>query len=80
LPFVYKPSPIDVPLPDASYQEGSYNAGYPTNDNGGNYNSPGSNGNQGVFPYPTLPWQESGYCPVVQTIKYVYPDGKEAGY
>jgi tyrosinase len=80
LPFVYKPSPIDIPLPDASYQEGSYNAGYPTNDNGGNYNSPGSSGSQGVFPYPTLPWQESGYCPVVQTIKYVYPDGKEAGY
>jgi tyrosinase len=89
-PFEYKPSPIDMPLPDASYEEGgsdgtTYNGGYPTNNNGGNYPSagngkPGSYPNNGVFPYPTLPWQEEGYCAVVQTIKYVYPDGKAAGY
>jgi tyrosinase len=75
LPFLYKPSPIDIPLPEASYEEdGKYNVGFPDNDNGGNYQSPSHN--EGVFPYPTMPWQETGYCPVVQTIKYVYPDGK----
>jgi tyrosinase len=79
-PFVYKPTPIDIPVPDANYSEGAYNTGYPDNNNGGNYNSPGAGAGAGVFPYPTLPWQESGYCPVVQTIKYVYPDGKAAGY
>ena len=95
-PFTYKPSPIDIPLPDASYEEGSNNGGnynggngkpsgtYPGNNNGGNGYPSNTNGGSyptsGVFPYPTLPWQEEGYCNVVQTIKYVYPDGKTVGY
>ncbi|KAF2026721.1 Di-copper centre-containing protein [Setomelanomma holmii] len=98
-PFTYTPSPIDIPLPDASYGEnGSSNNGGSSNNNGGSSNNNGgssSNGgsnnggngkpgqsypNNGVFPYPTLPWQEQGYCQSVQTIKYVYPDGKAASY
>jgi tyrosinase len=86
--FKYILSPIDKLLPDANFEESgndgqSYNGGYPTNDNGGNHPSnsnPSGSPLSGVFPYPTLPWQEEGYCAVVQTIKYVYPDGKAAGY
>jgi tyrosinase len=90
-PFTYSPSPIDIPLPDASYGENS-NGGSYGGSNGGNNNnnggsSSGGNGkpgssypNTGVFPYPTLPWEEQGYCASVQTIKYVYPDGKAVGY
>lgn len=87
-PYTYTPSPNDFPAPTADYSEGHYNTGYPENNNGGNYQSPsnghggsGSGGSgSGGIPYPSLPWQESGYCPVVQTIKYVYPDGRAAGY
>lgn len=56
-PFTYKPTPIDIPLPEGSdYEEPS--------------------GNSGVFPYPTLPWEEDGYCATKQTIEYVDQDGK----
>jgi tyrosinase len=79
LPFVYKISPIDFVAPTASYEEdGKYNVGYPPNDNGGNYQSPSLG--DGIFGEPQVPWSASGYCPVVKTIKYVYPDGKEAHY
>ncbi|KAH8724533.1 common central domain of tyrosinase-domain-containing protein [Phaeosphaeriaceae sp. PMI808] len=95
--YTYIPQPVDIPIPGASYEEGSgsYPGSYPgSNNNGGNYGTPGQNNNNnggngkpgvsypnnGVFPYPTMPWQEQGYCAVVQTIKYVYPDGKSAGY
>jgi tyrosinase len=72
-PYTYTPSPIDIPLPDASYEEGV--------SSGGNGGKPGqSYPNAGVFPYPTLPWEEQGYCNVEQTIKYVYPDGKAVEY
>ncbi|KAJ4365915.1 hypothetical protein N0V83_008537 [Neocucurbitaria cava] len=35
-----------------------------------------SGSSSGVFPYPTLPWEESGYCATKQTIEYVDQDGK----
>ncbi|KAH7401337.1 tyrosinase [Pyrenochaeta sp. MPI-SDFR-AT-0127] len=61
-PFVYKPSPIDIPLPEGSeYEEhGSGKPEYPSS---------------GIFPYPTLPWEEEGYCVTKQTIEYVDEDG-----
>jgi tyrosinase len=74
LPYVYKPSPIDIAMPEANYGEDGQGQGQTGSGNGGDYQSPAA----GVFPYPTLPWEESGYCPTVQTIKYVYPDGKDA--
>jgi tyrosinase len=86
--LAYIPSLLDMlPKLDASYEEtGSdgttYNAGYPTNDNGGNYLS-NNNGGMSGYPssgVPNLPWQQDGHCAVVQTIKYVYPDGKAAGH
>jgi tyrosinase len=61
-PFTYTPSPIDIPLPDGDYEEhgDSKKPSYPSS---------------GVFPYPTLPWQESGYCVTKQTIEYVDEKG-----
>lgn len=76
-PFVYQPTPLDIPLPpgSGSYEEGNTNGGgkWPTGSDGKPV-YPGT----GIFPYPTLPWEENGYCSKVQTIKYVYPDGKPA--
>jgi tyrosinase len=70
-PFTYTPQPIDVVAPSANYAEDEYNTGYTDNNNGGNYQSPVAG----------MPWQgETGYCPTVQTIKYVYPDGAPASY
>lgn len=86
-PYTYTPQPNDMPAPNADYSEGGYNTGYPENNNGGNYQSPsnghggsgnGNGGNGGS--YGSMPWGQTGYCPVVQTIKYVYPDGRAAGY
>lgn len=54
-PFTYKPTPIDIPLPE-----------------GDDYSETPSNG---VFPYPTLPWEEEGYCATHQTIEYVDEEG-----
>ena len=64
-PFTYTPSPIDIPLPEGpEYEEGpsveSPTTPYPSS---------------GVFPYPTLPWEEQGYCVTKQTIEYVDQDG-----
>jgi tyrosinase len=88
-PFTYTPTPIDVVSP-GNYPMGSTAPGYPSgsgSNNGGGYPgaSPSSGGStsyptSGVFPYPTQPWMESGYCPAPQVIKYVYPDGKAATY
>jgi tyrosinase len=55
-PFVYKPSPYDIALPDDA------DASSP----------PPSSGN---LPYPTLPWDEAGYCKSQQTIEYVDQNG-----
>jgi len=84
-PYTYKPSPIDIAMPDADYEEGGSNGGNTGGYNGGNGplngGKPGqSYPNTGVFPYPTMPWEEQGYCNVQQEIKYVYPDGKAVGY
>jgi tyrosinase len=82
-PFVYTPSPIDIPRPEASYEEGNNNGGYTGGNNGGSSNGGKPNQsypNSGIFPYPTLPWEEQGYCSKQQTIKYVYPDGSAVGY
>lgn len=64
-PFTYTPTPIDTPLPDGpEYEEGpsasQSSTPYPSS---------------GVFPYPTLPWEEQGYCVTKQTIEYVDQDG-----
>lgn len=53
-PFVYKPTPLDTPLPEGS-----------------EYEEPSS----GSMPYPSLPWQEEGYCVSKQTVHYVDPAG-----
>ncbi|KAF1920346.1 common central domain of tyrosinase-domain-containing protein [Ampelomyces quisqualis] len=66
-PYTHTPVPNEMPAPNADYSEDGYNAGYPDNDNGGNYQSPSNSNGEG------------GFCPVVQTIKYVYPDGRPAG-
>lgn len=67
-PFTYIPTPIDIALPEGDdYEEGTGQdptasqsaTSYPT----------------GVFPYPTLPWEEQGYCVTKQTIEYVDQDG-----
>jgi tyrosinase len=78
LPYVHHIGPLDFVAPDASYEEdGKYNVGYPPNDNGGNYQSPSLG--DGIF--GEVPeWTETGFCPIVKTIKYVYPDGREAHY
>ena len=59
-PFTYTPSPIDIPLPE-----------------GPQYEEPGTSGgsSSGVFPYPTAPWEEEGYCTTKQTIEYVDEKG-----
>lgn len=77
-PYTYTPQPIDTVAPDASYAETGYNGSWGPNDNGGNYNSPGQGGDS----YGSMPGLGlgNGYCPVVKTIKYVYPDGKDAYY
>lgn len=56
-PFVYTPTPLDIPLPE-----------------GPEYEEPGSPSN-GVHPYPSLPWEEEGYCLSKQTVHYVDPAG-----
>lgn len=81
-PFTYTPSPIDAVAP-GNYPMGSTAPSYPSGSNNNNGGSPTSGTGyptSGVFPYPTLPWQETGYCPAPQVIKYVYPDGKAATY
>ncbi|CAN9091655.1 unnamed protein product [Alternaria sp. RS040] len=63
-PFKYVPSALDIPLPD-----------------GDEYNEPSSDGSMpqspsnGVFPYPSMPWEEQGYCVTKQTIEYVDESG-----
>jgi tyrosinase len=62
LPFVYSLSPIDIPLPEGpEYEEPGKSPALPLS---------------GVFPYPTLPWEEEGYCVTKQTVHYVDPAGK----
>ncbi|KAF1844065.1 Di-copper centre-containing protein [Cucurbitaria berberidis CBS 394.84] len=64
-PFTYKPTPIDIPLPEGpEYQESGNGNGKPPG-----YPS------TGVFPYPTLPWEEQGYCATKQTVEYVDEKG-----
>lgn len=87
-PFTYTPSPIDIALPEGDdYSEtptvgGSPSSGSgPTSGSGSASHSapasyPSSYPNAGVFPYPTLPWEEQGYCVTKQTIEYVDQDGK----
>jgi tyrosinase len=76
LPYVYHISPIDFVAPNANYEEdGKYNVGYPPNNNGGNYQSP-SNGD-GIYNQGPK-WNGMDFCPTVETIKYVYPDGSDA--
>lgn len=55
-PFVYKPTPIDIALPE-----------------GDDYNEPSSSA-PGTS-YPSMPWDEQGYCATKQTIEYVDQDG-----
>ncbi|KAI2483415.1 hypothetical protein Ptr902_05732 [Pyrenophora tritici-repentis] len=63
-PFTYIPSAIDIPLPDTSeYMQPSSDGTHPK--------SPSN----GVFPYPSMPWEENGYCVSEQTIEYVDPQG-----
>jgi tyrosinase len=63
-PFEYIPSPLDISLPE-----------------GDEYNEPSSDGSMpqspslGVFPYPSMPWEEQGYCISKQTIEYVDENG-----
>ncbi|KAF9701036.1 hypothetical protein EKO04_000503 [Ascochyta lentis] len=64
-PFTYTPTPIDIPLPDGDEYNEPSSVGGPT--------SP--HPSAGVFPYPTLPWEEQGYCVSKQTIEYVDQDG-----
>ncbi|KAF3035065.1 hypothetical protein E8E11_001062 [Didymella keratinophila] len=55
-PFVYKPTPVDIALPEGDdYSEPSSSA-------------PGTS-------YPSMPWDEQGYCATKQTIEYVDQDG-----
>ncbi|KAL1654490.1 hypothetical protein SLS61_003094 [Didymella pomorum] len=55
-PFVYKPTPVDIALPEGDdYSEPSSDA-------------PGTS-------YPSMPWDEQGYCATKQTIEYVDQDG-----
>ncbi|RMZ70503.1 histone acetyltransferase spt10 [Pyrenophora seminiperda CCB06] len=63
-PFTYVPSALDIPLPDTpEYTEPSSDGTRPQ--------SPSN----GVFPYPSMPWEESGYCVSKQTVEYVDPQG-----
>ncbi|KAF3047601.1 hypothetical protein E8E12_010743 [Didymella heteroderae] len=57
-PFVYKPTPVDIALPEGD----DYNESQPSG------TSPGQS-------YPTMPWDEQGYCVTKQTIEYVDQDG-----
>jgi tyrosinase len=63
-PFKYTPTALDIPLPD-----------------GDEYDEPSSDGSMpqsptnGVFPYPSMPWEEEGYCVTKQTIEYVDESG-----
>lgn len=64
-PFTYVPSDIDIPLPEGpEYEEPGQGGGRP------------SSPSNGVFPYPSLPWEEDGYCVSKQTVHYVDPAGK----
>jgi tyrosinase len=67
-PFTYTPTPLDIALPEGS----DYNES-PTV--GGSGSSAAPQPSSGVFPYPTLPWEEQGYCVTKQTIEYVDQDG-----
>ncbi|KAI4668713.1 uncharacterized protein J4E78_002541 [Alternaria triticimaculans] len=63
-PFKYIPTAIDIPLPDGpEYLEPSSDGSKPQ--------SPSN----GVFPYPSMPWEEEGYCITKQTIEYVDEQG-----
>lgn len=59
-PFKYVPSPFDIPLPEGS----DYNEHPSPSEEPQSYPT-------GVLPYPTLPWEEEGYCATKQTIEYV---------
>lgn len=74
-PFTYTPSPLDIPVISQP--------GY-TQPTGPGYDSPSAPGNKPTGPgsshpsypssgssYPTMPWQEPGYCYSKQTIEYV---------
>ncbi|CAE7176808.1 Tyrosinase multi-domain protein [Pyrenophora teres f. teres] len=63
-PFTYIPSAVDIPLPDSpEYTQPNSDSTHPK--------SPSN----GVFPYPSMPWEESGYCVNKPTIEYVDPQG-----
>jgi tyrosinase len=63
-PFKYVPQPIDIALPEGpAYEEPSRDGSKPKNPS------------NGVFPYPSMPWEEQGYCVSKQTIEYVDPQG-----
>ena len=63
-PFTYVPSALDIPLPDtAEYTQPSSDGTLPKNPT------------NGVFPYPSMPWEENGYCVSKQTVEYVDPQG-----
>lgn len=67
-PFTYTPTPIDIALPEGDdYEEGT--------GQGPTASQPATSYPTGVFPYPTLPWEEQGYCVTKQTIEYVDQDG-----
>ncbi|KAL5121102.1 hypothetical protein ACEQ8H_000953 [Pleosporales sp. CAS-2024a] len=67
--YVHEPTPMDIVPVDANYYETGYIGSDQPNDNGGNYQSPVTGSN---------PFGNGGFCPVVQVIKYVYPDGSPA--
>jgi tyrosinase len=63
-PFKYVPTALDIPLPDGEgYDEPSSDGSMPQ--------SPSN----GIFPYPSMPWEEEGYCVTKQTIEYVDEHG-----
>ncbi|KAF1923578.1 tyrosinase [Didymella exigua CBS 183.55] len=68
-PFTYTPTPIDIALPEGDYEEGGSSSSQPSG------TSPATSYPTGVFPYPTLPWEEQGYCVTQQTIEYVDQEG-----
>jgi tyrosinase len=62
-PFVYKPTPYDIALPDGADSDSD------------SYTPTPEAPTTGAHPYPTLPWEEQGYCKSQQTIEYVDPQG-----
>lgn len=68
-PWEYVPNPFDIPLPEGY---GPSPSGTPSSPSGTAAPIPFPTG---VFPYPTLPWEEEGYCMQKQTIEYVDESG-----